>query len=93
MAKIYCPNKDYTGISASVSFADGKGETENENLIKWFKEHGYTVEDECPEGGESGIANMTVDELKALAAEKKIDIGNATSVAGIIKKIQAASEQ
>lgn len=46
MAKIICPNKEYTGVSASVSFCKGVGETENPRLIKWFKEHGYTVEED-----------------------------------------------
>lgn len=50
MAKIIAPNKSYTGVSASVAFANGKGETDNGHLIKWFKEHGYTVEDEQEEG-------------------------------------------
>ncbi len=46
MAKIYAPNKQYTGISASVSFVKGVGETEVTTLLKWFEEHGYTVEEE-----------------------------------------------
>lgn len=45
MAKITCPNREYTGISASVSFTHGVGETTDQNLIVWFREHGYTVED------------------------------------------------
>ncbi len=43
--KIYSPNKDYTGISASVPFCGGVGETNDPYLIKWFKDHGYTVEE------------------------------------------------
>lgn len=43
--KVYSPNKDYTGISASVPFAGGVGETEDPHLIKWFKDHGYKVEE------------------------------------------------
>ncbi|AVQ30337.1 hypothetical protein [Fusobacterium varium] len=43
MAKIICPNKEYTGVSASVSFCNGVGETEDIRLIKWFEDHGYTV--------------------------------------------------
>lgn len=43
--KIYSPNKDYTGMSASVNFCNGVGETENPHLIEWFKEHGYEVEE------------------------------------------------
>ena len=41
--KIHAPNKEYTGVSASVSFCNGVGETDNPNLIRWFREHGYEV--------------------------------------------------
>lgn len=41
--KIYSPNKDYTGVSASVAFCNGVGETEDPRLIQWFRDHGYTV--------------------------------------------------
>lgn len=57
MAKILAPNKKYYGVSASVLFVDGVGYTEDEDLIKWFDEHGYEVEkieednkDEKPKG-------------------------------------------
>lgn len=46
MAKVYAPLKDYNGISASVEFINGVGETDNENLLEWFEEKGYTVERE-----------------------------------------------
>lgn len=50
MAQIIAPNKDYTGVSASVTFVKGVGETSDAYLIEWFKEHGYTViEDEAAE--------------------------------------------
>lgn len=45
MAKIIAPNKEYTGISASVSFYNGIGETEKPELIEWFSNHGYEVEE------------------------------------------------
>jgi DNA-binding transcriptional MerR regulator len=145
MSKIICPNKQYTGISASVAFANGIGETERPELIKWFKEHGYEVEEikevktvepnsgentstneennnagsspegdstenDSPEGnssesdspeGDSSKGNsaeielnkMTVDELKAYAKEKGIDIGNSTSQKGILKKILEAKTE
>lgn len=44
MAKILAPNKKYCGVSASVPFVDGVGYTEDEDLIKWFDDHGYEVE-------------------------------------------------
>ena len=46
MAKIIAPNKQYTGISASVYFCNVNGETDSKDLINWFKEHGYSVVEE-----------------------------------------------
>lgn len=43
MAKVFAPNKYYTGISANVVFKDGVGETSDPRLIEWFKAKGYTV--------------------------------------------------
>lgn len=43
--KIYSPNRDYTGVSASVPFCNGVGETNDPHLIQWFKDHGYKVEE------------------------------------------------
>ena len=43
--KVYSPNKEYTGTSASIPFCNGMGETDDPHLIEWFKEHGYTVEE------------------------------------------------
>ena len=45
MAKIYTPNKAYTGVSASVPFVNGVGECANPVLLDWFREHGYQVEE------------------------------------------------
>lgn len=53
MAKILAPNKEYTGVSASVSFVKGVGETDNNHLIQWFKEHGYEVVEGKPVKGAS----------------------------------------
>lgn len=55
MAKVYSPLKSYNGISASVTFVNGVGETDNENLLEWFEERGYTVErEEKPKRGKKG---------------------------------------
>jgi len=53
MAKIFCPNEQYSGISASVTFVNGVGETDNPQLIDWFKKHGYSVEDAEKDEGSS----------------------------------------
>lgn len=50
--KVYSPNREYTGVSASVLFCKGVGETEDPYLIKWFRDHGYTVEE--PEAKTAG---------------------------------------
>lgn len=49
MAQIYAPNKEYTGVSAGVSFCNGVGETEDPHIIEWFITHGYQVEDQVDE--------------------------------------------
>lgn len=98
--RIYTPVKDYNGTSASVSFRDGVGETDKDNLAEWFEEHGYKVEkaeavgeEEAPQGELEG---KTIEELKAYASEHGIDIGNTSTEKGIMKKIaefKAAEEQ
>lgn len=45
MAKVYAPNKKYTGVSASVPFANGEAEVTDPWLLQWFKSKGYTVEE------------------------------------------------
>ena len=46
MAVIKSPNQEYTGTSAGVYFVNGVGNTDNENLIEWFRERGYEVEED-----------------------------------------------
>lgn len=96
MAKIYAPNKQYIGISASVAFAKGVGETEDPTLLKWFKDHGYTVDEEEkkePPKEPGKFDGMDVEQLKAYAAEHGIEIGNSTSVNGILKKITDSEKE
>ena len=96
MAKIYAPNKQYNGISASVAFANGVGETDNPTLLEWFKSHGYTVEEEEtkePTKEPTKFDGMDAEQLKAYATEHNINIGNSTSVNGILKKITDAEKE
>lgn len=103
MAKIYSPNKNYTGVSATVRFVNGVGETENEHLINWFESKGYKVEesenlnppDNSPNNTDPVVKTfeeMSIDELKAYAAKRNIDIGKASTEEGIIKKIEEAQK-
>ena len=68
MAKIYCKNKNFNGISASVNFVNGVGETKVSHLIFWFKENGYTVEEEKREP--SVYDSMAYKELTELARKR-----------------------
>lgn len=61
--RIYSPVKNYTGISASVPFCNGKGETDDPLLIAWFSEHGYTVvPDSDTETGSEETSEEIVEE-------------------------------
>ena len=48
MAKITSPNKEYSGLSAGVTFVNGVGETDIPHVLDWFREHGYIVEEVDP---------------------------------------------
>lgn len=72
MAKVYAPLKDYNGISASVTFVNGVGETDNENLLEWFEEKGYTVErDEKPKRAKK--AKEATEETSEGATEEETE--------------------
>ncbi|MCX7715038.1 MAG: hypothetical protein N2171_04855 [Clostridia bacterium] len=63
MSKIIAPNKQYSGISAGVTFVNGVGETYDSNLIAWFESHGYEIEKKTQgeEATTSGIKKITED--------------------------------
>ncbi len=42
--KIYAPVKDFDGLRNNVRFVRGVGETDNPQVIEWFRSHGYTIE-------------------------------------------------
>jgi hypothetical protein len=48
MPKVFAPNKQYTGLSAGVTFVNGVGETDIPHVLDWFREHGYIVEEGDP---------------------------------------------
>lgn len=43
--KIYTPVKGFNGKRASVEFKNGVGETDNPDLIAWFRANGYGLEE------------------------------------------------
>ena len=82
MAKIYTPNRGYTGKIAGVSFVNGEGETENEWLIQWFKNKGYKVAEE------KKLEDLTVSELRKIAAGKNIEGYSDMRKAELIKALE-----
>ena len=74
MAKIKAPNSQYNGESASVKFENGVGETDDPNLITWFLENGYEVEEvpevpEVPEVVEPVVLEETAEVEKPVVLE------------------------
>lgn len=93
MTKIKAPNGSYTGVSATVAFCNGIGFTTDKHLIEWFRERGYEVEEEAEATKESekkALEEMSVEELMLYAQDKNIELGQATTQAGILKKIKEA---
>jgi len=80
---------NFTGIDAgNVAFANGTATITDARMASWFDEHdGYFVEEVK---AASPFSGMKVDELKAYAAEKGIDLGDASKKDEIIEKIKAA---
>lgn len=68
--KIYSKEKDYTGVSASVPFCNGCGETDDPHLIEWFRTHGYEVEEPVENPGEEAVKEATEEPPKKAAKSK-----------------------
>lgn|GEM_PF-948109 len=68
MAKIYSNNKQYNGLSASVNFVNGVGESNLPHLLAWFQECGYTVVEDKREP--SIYDDMSYKEMTELARER-----------------------
>jgi hypothetical protein len=64
MAVIKSPNQEYTGISAGVTFVNGVGNTDNENLIEWFRERSYEVEIDAEVSTEEDSGEKKIDDLE-----------------------------
>lgn len=74
-----------------IKFVKGKAETDDEAVAKKLLDMGYSVEGEFT--SDNPFSKMTVEELKAYAAEKSIDLGDATKKKDIVAKIQEADNE
>lgn len=89
--KILAPNKEYTGINAGVSFANGEGYTEDKWLVDWFKNKGYKVIKEDAEE-DNILEELTVKELKELAKDKGIEGYSDMKKEELIKALEGETE-
>ena len=77
--KIYAPVADACGTWASVRFVNGVGETNNPNLIEWFRTHGYRLE-KCDEMAQKPLEKRDEDILNTVieSMEKETDLDSMT---------------
>lgn len=91
MAKTYiveAPVKDFCGVGAAgIHFAYGKAEVNEGWVLDWYKEHGYKV---TAKGVD--IDKRKLDDLKAYAADKGIELGEAKTKAEILEVIKNHEE-
>jgi len=82
----------FGGVFGLVKFHKGVGYVATEEAAETLKAMGYTVEGEpeAPATPPDPLAGMKVDELKKYAAEKGIDLKDATKKADILAAIRAA---
>ena len=73
MAVIKSPNQEYTGISAGVTFVNGVGNTDNENLIEWFRDHGYGVEIDAEVSTEEDLEEKEIDDMEKMEEKDEKD--------------------
>ena len=88
MYKITAPNTAYNRKLCGVQFIEGIGQTEDENTAGWFSgREGFTVTAEDSDVVKP-TSKMTVDELKAYASDKDIELGDTEKKADILAKIK-----
>lgn len=90
--KIYAPVECTNGVRASVRFVNGVGETDNPHLIKWFKEHGYRVEDSIgkikSEIPDENIADKTEPDFDSMTPNELREWMKANGLGSQVKNIR-----
>lgn len=86
VAIIKAPNKDYTGISAGVSFVKGEGKTDDKWKIEWFKRKGYEIVEVDPPVDEE------LESLKEKAKQLNIKGYSNMKKETLLKKIEEAEQ-
>jgi hypothetical protein len=73
MAKIQSPNPQYNDVTNGVQFTNGVGETSDESKLGWFREHGYTVEQEGDNNTSVKVQSVPFAEAEAGAANPEYE--------------------
>ena len=96
MATIKSPVGNYGGVTASIQFKNGVGQTDDPHLLDWFREHGYTVEEEKVQEddgdtkGEEYNEKMGIVKLREIALVYGVDASKIPKKADIVAAIDAA---
>jgi hypothetical protein len=93
MALIKTKIPNFNGYRASVLFKNGVGTTNDTRLIEWFRTHGYTVETEVApnpvvEDTPKELESLGVDELKTIAKNRGVFVGNTKDRDKLIAKLR-----
>lgn len=94
MAIIKTKVSNFNGYRASVLFRNGVGSTNDTRLIEWFRTHGYIVEDTTDKPVDKTLEkknkyeDMSLNELKALAKERGVVIGNTKDKNKLLEKLK-----
>ena len=85
--KIYAPVKDFNGWRNNIRFINGVGETDNPQLIEWFKSKGYTVEniEKCDDSVRIEYKNCDEPDFEAMTPNELRDWARANGLGGKIK--------
>jgi hypothetical protein len=91
MAVVTAPEGAFTGTVAGVAFVDGVAETSNTWALAYFARHGYDVNDVYADSltwsETKDPVTMTIDDLRAFAAAKSVDLSGLTRKQDIVDRI------
>lgn len=94
MATVHTPVAGYTGTVVGVDFKDGVGETESIHALGYFERQGYTITwpkaPDVPAGAPS--KSWKADELRAFAAVRDIDLGDAKTKDEILAVLESVKD-
>lgn len=91
MAKVTTPVEGFTGVVVGVDFKDGVGETDSIPALEYFERQGYTIENDEPDFPEGDpTEKWKVDQLKAYATAKNIELGDAKTKDDILALVKTA---